>query len=101
MNIQDKVVVFQLTQDSNLFNIEDLKSINVGKKFFIADVREVSIELLKKVKNKFVKFDQTISNLNGSFVIVSKFSFDNDLKIVPTIQEAYDYIEMEEIEKQL
>ena len=37
----------------------------------------------------------------GSFVIVCEFSFDNELTIVPTLQEAYDYIEMEEIERQL
>ena len=27
--------------------------------------------------------------------------FDDELVIVPTIQEAYDYIEMEELERQL
>ena len=31
-------------------------------------------------------------------MIVCDFSFDDDLTIVPTLQEAYDYIEMEEIE---
>ena len=39
--------------------------------------------------------------MKGSFVIVCEFSFNDDLIIVPTLQEAYDYIEMEEIERQL
>ena len=39
--------------------------------------------------------------MNGSFVIVCEFSFDNDLTIVPTLQEAYDYIEMDEMARQL
>ena len=101
MNIQEKTLVFKLTEDSTAFDLEDLRNIDTGVKFFIADVRGVSVELLKNIKNKFVTFDQTISDVNGSFVIVSTFSFDDELKIVPTLQEAYDYIEMEEMERQL
>ena len=37
----------------------------------------------------------------GSFVIVCSTSFSEELNIVPTMQEAFDYIEMEEIERQL
>jgi hypothetical protein len=33
--------------------------------------------------------------------VVSKYSFDDTLSIVPTLQEAQDFIEMEEIERQL
>ena len=39
--------------------------------------------------------------MKGSFVIVCDFSFDDSLTIVPTLQEAYDYIEMEEIQRDL
>ena len=53
------------------------------------------------IRNKFVTFGENISSINGSFVIVCEFSFDDALNIVPTMQEAYDYIEMEEIERQL
>ena len=101
MNIEENTLVFKLTEDSTAFDLEDLSNIDAGVKFFIADVRGVSVELLKNIKNKFVTFDETISDINGSFVIVSKFSFDDELKIVPTLQEAYDYIEMEEMERQL
>jgi hypothetical protein len=34
-------------------------------------------------------------------VVVSNYSFDETLNIVPTLQEAQDFIEMEEIERQL
>ena len=101
MNIQEKTLVFKLTEDGSAFDFKDLNNINTGVKFFIADVSGVSLEVLRNIKNKFVTFDKTISKINGSFVIVSKFSFTEELKIVPTLQEAYDYIEMEEIERQL
>ena len=40
--------------------------------------------------NKFIIFGKNISNSNGSFVIVCEFAFDDDLVVVPTLQEAYD-----------
>ena len=52
-------------------------------------------------RDKFITFEASISKMKGSFVIVCEFSFDDNLIIVPTLQEAYDYIEMEEIERQL
>jgi hypothetical protein len=57
--------------------------------------------VLDDVRNKFITFGKSISELKGSFIIVCDVSFDDSLTIVPTLQEAYDYIEMEEIEKQL
>ena len=57
--------------------------------------------MLNKVKEKFINFDKSLSNKDSSFVIVSQFSFDDDLNIVPTLQEAYDFIEMEEMEREL
>ena len=44
---------------------------------------------------------ESIKNTNGFFVIVSEFSFDDNLIIVPTLREAYDYIEMEDMEREL
>ena len=57
--------------------------------------------MIERITNKFITFGESISAVNGSFVIVCEFSFDDTLIIVPTLQEAYDYIEMEEIERQL
>ena len=51
--------------------------------------------------NKFITFGNSISAVNRSFVVVCEFSFDDTLTIVPTLQEAYDFIDMEEIERQL
>ena len=61
----------------------------------------VSVNVAESIRNKFITFGESISSINGSFVIVCEFSFDDSLAIVPTLQEAYDYIEMEEIERQL
>ena len=96
MNIQEKTLVFKLGNN----NFSDL-NINSEIKHFIADLRGVGIEVAASIRNKFITFGKSISEINGSFVIVCEFSFDDTLTIVPTLQEAYDYIEMEEIERQL
>ena len=97
MNLQENTLVFKLAQDNT---ISDLK-INSEIKHFIADLRGVEKGLAESAKEKFINFGESISKTNGSFVIVCEFSFDEDLTIVPTLQEAYDFIEMEEIERQL
>ena len=100
MNIQKHTVVFRLFEDLSPIDSKDF-NIDSDIKHFIADLTGVSIDILRNIKNKFITFDKTISARNGSFIIVSKFLVDDKLKIVPTLQEAYDYIEMEEIERQL
>ena len=97
MNLQETTLVFKLGEDNNF---SDLK-ITTEIKHFIADLRGVSLEVAENIKDKFTTFADSISKMNGSFVIVCEFSFDDDLTIVPTLQEAYDYIEMDEMERQL
>ena len=97
MTIQQSTLVFNLSEDNNLSEL----NINPEIKHFIADLSGVSIDVAERIRNKFITFGQSISELNGSFVIVCEFSFDDTLTIVPTLQEAYDYIEMEEMERQL
>ena len=97
MNIQESTLVFKIGEENDSLDL-DLKS-NI--KHFIADLSGVSVEVANSIKNKLITFGNDISDINGSFVIVSDFSFDETLTIVPTLQEAYDYIEMEEIERQL
>ena len=97
MNIQKSTLVFKLGSNNNF---SDLK-ITTEIKHFIADLRGVSLEVTENIKNKFITFAGSVSAMNGSFVIVCDFSFDDDLTIVPTLQEAYDYIEMDEIARQL
>jgi len=97
MNIQESTLVFKLVDENQQLNL-DMKS---DIKHFIADLSGVSIEVAKSITNKLITFGNSISGSEGSFVIVSEVSFDETLTIVPTLQEAYDYIEMEEIERQL
>ena len=68
---------------------------------FIADFSTVDIDSLKSIKNNLTKFGVSVSKNKGTFVVVSNYSFDETLNIVPTLQEAQDFIEMEEIERQV
>lgn len=97
MNIVDSTLVFKLGENNNFDNL----NITAEIKNFIADLSGVSSVVAESIKEKFITFDDSISKLSGSFVIVCDFSFDDNLTIVPTLQEAYDYIEMEEMERQL
>ena len=97
MNSSENILVFSIKNGNIL--IDGKKSANV--KNFIADLKDVDLATIDKIKHKFITFDRSVSNKKGSFVIVCQFSFNDELTIVPTLQEAYDYIEMEEIERQL
>ena len=68
---------------------------------FVADMLDVTAEVIEIIKNNLITFGQSIDQKKCSFVIVSTHQFDENLNIVPTMQEAFDYIEMEEIERQL
>ena len=97
MNIVYSTLVFKLGDNNNFDNL----NITTEIKNFIADLSGVSSVVVESIKEKFITFDDSISKLRVSFVIVCDFSFDDNLIIVPTLQEAYDYIEMEEMERQL
>ncbi|MBT3612364.1 MAG: hypothetical protein HN522_05440 [Flavobacteriales bacterium] len=97
MNLQETTLVFKLGEDNNLSDLKITSEI----KHFIADLRGVTPDLAENIKDKFIIFANSISKMNGSFVIVCEFSFEEELTIVPTLQEAYDYIEINEIERQL
>ena len=97
MNIVDNTLVFKLAENNHFDNL----NITTEIKNFIADLSGVSSVVADSIKDKFITFDASISKMKGSFVIVCDFSFEENLTIVPTLQEAYDYIEMEEMERQL
>tara|TARA_B110000971_G_C19643766_1_gene334640 strand:- start:36 stop:335 length:300 start_codon:yes stop_codon:yes gene_type:complete len=97
MNLQATTLVFKLGEDNNFSDLKITSEI----KHFIADLRGITPELAENIKDKFTIFAESISKMNGSFVIVCEFSFEEELTIVPTIQEAYDYIEMDEMQRQL
>ena len=54
---------------------------------FVLDMLDVNSEVIYLIKDNLIKFGESIYKRKGSFVVVSKISFDDDLNIVPTIQE--------------
>ncbi len=62
----------------------------------LSEFLEVSEEKLKN----FTNFGKEAVAKN-SFVIICQMEFSEDFPIVPTLQEAFDVIELEEIERQL
>ena len=97
MNIQENTLVFRLGDDNNIIKIDKKSKI----KYFIADLEGLDLDVVTKIKDKLLIFAQSIDKEKGLFVVVYNISFDDELIIVPTIQEAYDYIQMEDVERQL
>ena len=97
MSIQEKTLVFRLEEKDRILDLKNKSDI----KYFIADLYGVELDLVNKIKDKLLIFAQSIKREKGLLIIIHEFSFDDALIIVPTIQEAYDYIEMEDIERQL
>ena len=95
LQITEEVTDVTATGDTLSVNITD----DVTN--FVADMSNVTAEVIEFIKNNLITFEQSIDSKKGSFVIVSTHQFDENLNIVPTMQEAFDYIEMEEIERQL
>ena len=95
--INGHTLVFTLSGNNSLENITITETLSN----FIADFTDVDIQVLNTIKNNLIKFGSSVSKNKGTFVVVSKYSFDETLNIVPTLQEAQDFIEMEEIERQL
>tara|TARA_B110000444_G_scaffold98571_1_gene93471 strand:- start:2237 stop:2530 length:294 start_codon:yes stop_codon:yes gene_type:complete len=95
--MNNNTLVFRLTEKN------DFSKLNISKevKNFIADLTDVQSDVYELLIDKFITFGKITYANNGSFVIVSNISFSDELNIVPTIQEAYDFIDMEDIERQL
>ncbi|MGY8987008.1 MAG: hypothetical protein ACKVG7_00475 [Flavobacteriales bacterium] len=95
--VNGNTVIFTLNDKGEFENLELTKDV----KNFIADLTQVNEEIISLVKNNLIKFGHSIYSTKGSFVVVCNHEFDEDLNIVPTMQEAFDFIDMEEIERQL
>lgn len=84
-------------------NTDDLSFIetlyNGNTKHLILDLHDI-IELNSNDLLKFTTFGKNIVK-NNSFVIVSNLPPQEEYMVVPSIQEAFDIIEMEDIERQL
>jgi hypothetical protein len=89
--------------------IELVKKIDVLYERFKNDNIIVNLTTLNKVTLsdivEFLQLSKTHRKAKHSFVIVTdKADFDetpNEILVVPTLQEAYDIIEMEDIERDL
>ncbi|MBT7481384.1 MAG: hypothetical protein HN677_03220 [Flavobacteriales bacterium] len=95
--VNSNTLIFKVNNKGEFENLELTKDV----KNFIADLSEVNKEIISLIKNNLIKFGHSIYSTKGSFVVVSTFEFDENLNIVPTMQEAFDFIDMEEIERQL
>jgi len=95
---QERATIIELVANIEK-KYEDIKGDNIIVNLF--SVKEIN----KAGINDFLALSKKHKTSKKSFVIVtSKISFDNapeELSIVPTIQEAHDIIEMEEIERDL
>ena len=114
--INENTLLFSVSDSGNIDIVEGLDGANYVITNFIADMREVQCihldiscantshedrKRIKMIKNNLTIFEQSIYKKKGSFVVVCDHIFDEDLNIVPSIQEAMDFIEMEEIEREL
>tara|TARA_B100000482_G_C12550391_1_gene275917 strand:- start:268 stop:558 length:291 start_codon:yes stop_codon:yes gene_type:complete len=93
----ENTIVFKISDKNDFSKLNFSKNVNN----FIADLSDVDISVIDLLKDKFITFEKIVYKNKGSFVIVCSINFDEDLNIVPTLQEAYDFIDMEEIERQL
>lgn len=93
----ENIVVFKISDKNDFSKLNFSKNVNN----FIADLSDVDITVIDLLNYKFVKFEKIVYENKGSFVIVCSVNFNEELNIVPTLQEAYDFIDMEEIERQL
>ncbi len=73
--------------------------INDKFRHLILDLSEFSKVSKEKLKN-FTNFGKEVV-LENTFVIIYQMDFSEDFPIVPTIQEAFDLIDLEEMERQL
>ena len=94
--------------NSILFTLESCDSpVSLNSELYKSNYlnSNIIIDLSDVVFNGFLNLLKAFSKKHNhkSFVIVSEnIDYDkDDLNIIPTIQEAFDYIEMEEIERDL
>ena len=93
-----KTQLIKITSDSVKKNV---LTINDSNSNYIFDINTLDNESQNLIKEKLIKFGKILIKNNCSFVIVSNHLNMIDFNIVPTLEEAYDLIELEEIERDL
>ena len=95
--INGHTLVFTLSGNNSFENITITDEILN----FIADLSDVEINTLNSIKNNLIKFGISVSKNKGTFVVISKYSFDDTLNITLALQAAQVFIEMKEIKRKL
>jgi hypothetical protein len=96
--IERNCLIVKLSDNTDdLSFVETLYNGNV--KHLILDLHDI-MELNSTDLLKFTTFGKNIVK-NNSFVMISNLPPQEEYMVVPSIQEAFDIIEMEEIERQL
>ena len=96
--IQKNCLIVKLSNiDDDLSSINSLFSKKC--KHFIIDLTEVT-NLNAEHLTKFTKFGKNLVQNNSFIMISNQFLYDKFL-LVPTLQEAFDLIEIEDIERSL
>ena len=96
--IQKNCLIVQLSKiEDDLSFVNSLFSQDF--KHFILDLTEVS-NLNTEHLTKFTTFGKNLVQSN-SFVMISSHFLQDEFLVVPTLQEAFDIIEMEDIERSL
>tara|TARA_B100000963_G_scaffold358868_1_gene384608 strand:- start:837 stop:1151 length:315 start_codon:yes stop_codon:yes gene_type:complete len=96
--IQKNCLIIQLLEiEDDMSFINSLFSQDC--KHLILDLTEVS-NLNTEHLTKFTKFGKNLVQTN-SFIMISNQLLNDDFLVVPTLQEAFDLIEIEDIERSL
>ena len=96
--IQKNCLIVQLSKIEN--DLSFVSSIfSQDCKHLILDLTEV-LNLNTEHLTKFTKFGKNLVQTN-SFVMISNQFLNDEFLVVPTLQEAFDIIEMEDIERSL
>ena len=93
-----KTQLIKITSDSfkeNILAVDDSLS------NYIFDISTLDKKSQDLIKEKLITFGKLLIKNNYSFAIVSNYLNMIDFNIVPTVEEAYDIIELEEIERDL
>ena len=83
------------------FDLKNKFSTIKEKSNYIFDISSLEKKTQDIIKEKLINFGKLLNKNNCSFAIVSKHLKTIDVNIVPTREEAYDIIELEEIERDI
>ncbi len=97
-NIKSNTLILKLYDlDLNLNDI--IKNIPFKFDYFILDLLEFN-RISDIIMENFIKFGN-ITVSKESFFAISKLSFNEKFPVIPSVKEAFDLIELEEIQKKL